>query len=112
TSASFPAKTGTVAETVNYLYDLNGRAHSVQDNRGTTIYSYETGCDRVHSVQDPITGTVSYTYGLYGERFTMSLPGGGTWTYGYLPSTQVSSPQECFPKDDPNSVGPVLTSIT
>ena len=45
--------------------------------------AYEAGCDRVHSVTDPVTGTISYTYLPTGERISMTLPGGGTWTYHY-----------------------------
>ena len=53
---------------------------------------------------------VSYTYDPFGDRLSMSLPGGGTWTYTYggadLPSC------ERLPKDDPNSLAPLLRSIT
>src|SRR5690606_22990972 len=45
--------------------------------------SYETGNDRVASVTDPVTGTISYTYLTTGERASVTLPGGGTWTYTY-----------------------------
>ncbi|HEV2472723.1 MAG TPA: hypothetical protein VGS41_08675 [Chthonomonadales bacterium] len=33
------------------------------------------------SVTDQVTGTVGYTYAPTGERLTMTLPGGGIWTY-------------------------------
>lgn len=39
--------------------------------------------DRVSSVTDPVTGTISYTYGLAGERKSMTLPGGCFWAKGY-----------------------------
>ena len=110
TSASFPAKGTAPAETVSYGYDTNGRTSTVSDNRGTTVLAYENGCDRVHSVTDPVTGTLAYTYGVTGERLSMSLPGGGSWTYGYAaPNTYNSS---VWPKDDPNSVARRLTSLT
>jgi hypothetical protein len=34
---------------------------SVTDNRGTTSIAYEAVSDRVTSVTDPVTGTISYT---------------------------------------------------
>lgn len=45
----------------------------VTDNRGTTTLAYQAGNDRVASVTDPVTGAVSYTHGLAGERLTLSL---------------------------------------
>ena len=115
-SASFPATTNaqgvqvTTAETVSYVYDLNGRANSVSDNRGTTTLTYESGCDRVSSVSDPVTGTTGYTYGASGERASMTLPGGGTWTYQYAAMTEDTG--KVMSKNDPNSIGRRLTSIT
>ena len=53
------------------------------DNRGTTTMNYESNSDRVSSVTDPVTGLMSYTYKLNGEPNTMTLPGGGVWTYAY-----------------------------
>ncbi len=82
-TVSTPAKGSTPAETISYIYDGNGRTHSVQDNRGTTTIAYQNGTDLVQSVTDPMTGTTGYTYGSWGERLTMTLPGGGTWTYVY-----------------------------
>jgi YD repeat-containing protein len=52
---------GNVAQTFSYVYGANGRTSSVTDNRGTTSIAYEAGSDRVHSVTDPVTGTISYT---------------------------------------------------
>lgn len=76
TEAAFPD------ETIEYTYGANGRTETVTDDRGTTEITYETGNDRVASVEDPVTGTVGYTYRLTGERATMTLPNnGGTWTY-------------------------------
>jgi hypothetical protein len=66
-------------------FDYFDNADMSPGNRGTTEITYESGNDRVASVEDPVTGTVSYTYLLNGARATMSLPGGGTWTYSYLP---------------------------
>jgi RHS repeat-associated protein len=78
-----PLQAHLPGETVSYTYGANGRTESVTDNRGTTTLAYETGNDRVASVTDPVTGTVSYTYALEGHRLTTTLPGGGTWTYSY-----------------------------
>ena len=110
TSASFPANGAVSSEVVSYAYDLNGRTSSVTDNRGTTTMGYEGGDDRLISVTDPVTGTTSYTYRLSGARTSMTLPGGGAWTYSY------TSPYCAVPymetKDDPNSVSQTLISIT
>jgi RHS repeat-associated protein len=107
-SAAFPATSGAPAETIGYTYGTNGRTESVTDNRGTTTLAYEAGNDRVSSVTDPVTGAVGYTYTLHGERLSMSLPGGATWTYAY----SNGSIDRMLPKDDPNSFTPALTSIT
>jgi hypothetical protein len=40
----------------------------------------------------------------------VSLPGGGTWTYGYLQGN--STYFEILGKDDPNAVAPMLATIT
>jgi len=78
-----PTTTTLPDETVSYVYGANGRTESVTDGRGTTTLTYESGNDRVASVTDPVTGTMSYTYLNTGERETVTLPGGGTWTYVY-----------------------------
>lgn len=108
-----PAKGSTVAETISYAYDGNGRTHSVSDNRGMTVIAYENGNDRVSSVTDPVTGTISYTYTSLGERHSMTLPGGGTWTYTYKSdaSSTFNWPYT-MPKDDPSDVSELLTKIT
>ena len=100
------ATANTPSEIVNYSYGSNGRVQSVTDNRGTTTMAYEVGNDHVLSVTDPVTGPISYTYGPAGERATMTLPGGGTWTYGY------NSTFNLLGKDDPNSVSKMLSRIT
>ncbi len=117
-TVSTPAKGVAPAETISYVYDGNGRTHSVQDNRGITTMAYEAGCDRVRSVTDPITGTASYTYDLLGDRLSMTLPGGGTWTYKYLTlSPQNSSNPNGYdnhvsmPDDNPDHITPILSSI-
>ena len=75
--------------------------------------AYETGCDRVASVTDPVTGTLSYTYGLAGQRLAMTLPGGGTWNYGYVVSNASLKYLLYYrTKDDPNSLAPMLGMIT
>lgn len=84
---------------------------TVADNRGTTTLAYESANDRVSSVTDPVTGAVGYTYGLAGQRVTMSLPGGGTWTYSYGTSQNSTLAKGILPKDDPNSISPPLSKI-
>jgi RHS repeat-associated protein len=111
TEVDFPATANTPAETVTYSYGANGRTASVTDNRGTTSISYEAGSDRVSSVTDPVTGTVSYTYDTFGDRLSMTLPGGGTWTYSFSSGSNLTL-TEMLPKDDPNSLAPLLRSIT
>ena len=105
-SATTPSTANTAAETISYTYGANGRTQSVTNNRGTTTFAYETGNDRVSSVTDPVTGAISYTYGPAGERATMTLPGGGVWNYNYNTAFKMLA------KDDPNSVGRMLTRIT
>lgn len=106
TEAYFPATNNTPSETVTYAYGLNGRLDSVTDNRGTTYIGYVTGCDRVASVDDPITRVISYTYTPMGSVATKTLPGGGIWHYNYGTTGNF-----CLPKDDPNSVAEKLVSI-
>jgi YD repeat-containing protein len=54
----------------------------------------------VHSVTDPVTGAISYTYDPMGNRTSMTLPGGGSWTYQYSTYTEMNA----ISKDDPNTV--------
>lgn len=113
-SVSTVATANTPAETITYAYDLNGRTLSVTDNRGTTSIAYEAGCDRVHSVTDPVTGPVIYTYMPTGEKATITLPGGGTISYNYVPAFLLSSPATdnyCLPSDDPNKFTLALSYI-
>jgi RHS repeat-associated protein len=112
TSAAFPATGSAPAETIGYTYGTNGRTQSVTDNRGTTTLAYENGCDRVSSVTDPVTGAIAYTYGVSGERRTMTLPGGGVWTYAYFGDGTPNNLSGIESKDDPNSISPMLTTIT
>jgi len=111
--ASFPAKGSSPAETVTYGYGTNGRMETVTDGRGQTSMAYENGCDRVKSVTDPVTGMTSYTYGVTGERRTMALPGGGTWTYAYVNDGGLLSAYDMnWAKDDPNALSRKLQSTT
>jgi RHS repeat-associated protein len=113
TIAVFPNNGGIAGEVVDYHYDGNGRTNSVHDGRGTTVFTYEAGSNRVTSVTDPVTGTLSYTYLLNGERNTMTLPGGGVWTYAYAAGNQgMGAGNTLIPKDDPNSVCMALAGIT
>ncbi len=52
---------------------------------------------------------MSYTYGLAGERLTMTLPGGGVWTYGYLTGTGYTIVGSA---GDLNSAANMLATIT
>ena len=101
-----PTEAALPDETISYTYGTNGRTESVTDGRGTTEINYESGNDRVASIEDPVTGTVSYTYGPQGQKLTISLPGGDTWTYGYREGWVT------LPKDDPNSLAPMLEKVT
>ncbi len=112
-TAQFPTSLQNVAgEMITYGYGANGRLESVdQSDRGTTMLSYETGSDRVSSVTDPVTGEMQYTYGLMGQRASMTLPDGKKWSYFYAnPPTgyqnffeSTSNVYTVLPKDDPNS---------
>lgn len=113
TQANFPATSSTPAETITYNYATNGRMTSVTDNRGTTTFSYESTNDRIASMTDPVTGTISYTYGKAGERLTMQLPGSNPWIYGYVNTGSTpSETQTVLTKDDPTSAAKMLKTIT
>lgn len=86
--ASFPATSGAPSETITYGYGDNGRIESVSVQQGSgsaqvTNMSYEEGCDRVASVTDPVTRTISYTYTPFGSVRTKTLADGTTWAYTY-----------------------------
>ena len=104
-NASFYREDGQMEENVSYTYGGNGRLQTTTDNRGTTVISYVDGKDVVHSVSDPVTGTISYGYDNNGNVTSKTLPGGGTWSYTYNGDPYV-------PKDDLNSVTQRLESIT
>jgi RHS repeat-associated protein len=111
-TAEFPTSIQNVAgELVTYGYDTAGRTTSVSDSHGTTSMTYEPATGRVATVADSVTGTIAYTYRATGERATMTLPGETLpWTYEYQdPETTA---RICLPKDDPNSVCPLLSRIT
>ncbi len=98
-------------ETISYTYDGNGRTQSVTQApisgaALTDTIAYEPGNDFVSSVTDSLTGTISYTYYLSGTRKTMTLPGGGTWTYRYDGNSVDLS------EDDPNKMAMYLSTIT
>ena len=95
----------TPGETVSTSYGANGRTESTTDNRGTTSIGYITGTDIPSSITDPVTGTISYTYGQGGEKATAVLPGGGTWSYHYRSGWFMS------PKPDIDSTMPMLERI-
>ena len=109
-TADFPATANSPAETVSYGYGANGRMESVTDNRGTTSLTYEAGSDRVSSVTDPVTGTLTYSYGVMGQRETLTLPDAAAWTYAY--TDENATFYTILSKDDPNSLGRKLSSIT
>jgi YD repeat-containing protein len=109
TSATFPAANGQPSESLSYIYDANGRSHSVTDNRGTTTLAYESNSDRLSSSTDPVTGAISYTYNVFGQKLTMGLPGGGTWQYSYNTD---NNNYQYFPQDKPDNVGLMPTRVT
>jgi RHS repeat-associated protein len=124
-----PTRGSARAETISYTYEADGRTQTVTDNRGTTSITYEDEHyndytnygGRVYSVTDPITGTISYSYLLTGEKNTETLPSGRVWSYYY--EGEPNPPGEfngqmgsgCYymlPKDDPNSLVRWLLCIT
>jgi RHS repeat-associated protein len=121
-SVEAPANGSVLAEMISYTYEADGRTHSVTDNRGTTVITYEDEHyddytdygGRVYSVSDPVTGTISYSYLVTGERATETLPSGHVWTYNYyLMSFVVGSGHYIIlPKDDLNSAVQELIGIT
>ena len=59
---------------------------------------------------------IPYTYLINGERNTMTLPGGGTWTYQYgIPTLSVTGSYEnayyLLPKNDADSLSKNLVAI-
>jgi RHS repeat-associated protein len=116
-----PARGSSPVETISYNYEADGRTHSITDNRGMTVITYEDERynnytdygGRVYSVSDPVTGTISYTYLLTGEKSTETLPSGVVWTYSYAPFAPPPTAQFVFvlPKDDPDSLMRRLVSI-
>jgi RHS repeat-associated protein len=100
-----PEEANLPGETITYSYGDNGRTESVEDNRGTTTIAYQSGNDRVASVTDPVTGAVSYTYDLFGNRTSVTLPGSGTWDYDYNYSAWGGG------GDEPDSFAPQLARV-
>ena len=107
TEAFFPATNNTPPETVTYSYHNNGRLGSVTDNRGTTTIAYLIGCNRVASVNDPITGTIAYEYTLSGAVSKKILPDLSEWNYTYA----ASYGPNCVPSGD-SDISEKLVSIT
>jgi len=103
-----PPKGSVLAETIAYSYDADGRMLLVTDHRGSTSITYEPGCDRIHSVTDPETGTLTYTYTLTGERQTVSIGSSRTITFGY----RLAFDQYSMPSDKPDDVGLTLDSVS
>ena len=122
---------GVVQDRIGYAYDLGGRTTEVDDTQGTattartTTIAYEDIVDdtvhhrtnNVASVQDSVTGTVSYSYYFSGARETMGLPSGASFTYYYgsadpHPMAQEMNPEWGYmPSDDPSKLSPFLTCI-
>ncbi len=103
--AGQPTTATLPGETVTYTYGANGRTQTVADGRGTTTITYENGNDRVASVQDPVTGTISYTYLPTGEKSSVTLPGGGAWTYDY------SATMSVLPEESPDKLSRMLLKV-
>jgi len=113
TTVNAPATAGAPAETITYAYDSGGRSTGITDNRGTTTIAYEPGTSRVSSVTDPVTGIVSYSYLLSGERVSLAVAGGRTWTYTYMPSNGSSDKYNCVvPEGQPDKITLPLQSIS
>lgn len=115
--AVFRTPTGATEETISYTYGINGRTERVDVNGSgglrTTTIGYESNNDRVARVTDSLTGTIEYTYLATGERETMRLPGtSAPWRYRYYPGIYYGLIGGLLPKDDPNSAGLMLRTIT
>ena len=108
-TVSVPATASSASETISYLYDNAGRTTSITDNRGMTLMTYELGDDRTHSVTDPVTGSSIYSYGIDGERLSLTLPSGRTWKYKYISSDYQHA--TVLSSNEPASVTPKLASI-
>lgn len=101
----------TPGETISYDYGDNGQLNSVTDGRGTTTMQYETGCDRVKSVTDPVDGTIYYTYTPSGSIATKTICG-GVWEYTYKTNIDSTEPRAQLTQDDPNSYAEIPDTIT
>ena len=123
----------TPSESVAYDYSepnsalSNGRLRSVTQTTNaatpvthTVSMDYELGCDRVKQVKDTLSGTngfshvLDYAYNIEGQRMSLSLPGGGTWTYEYTTRDKQGEVAEAMqlPAMEPDKVGHKLLSIT
>ncbi len=123
--AYFPPGGSVPAETVAYTYQGlngaaeapgnpgNGRVLSVADSHGTTTMGYESGCDRVSSVTDSITGPVSYTYAPHGEVKSKTLPDSDGWQYFYDEEQNVPAGQDVgnWIKDQPDNYRDRVSAI-
>ena len=109
---------------LHYTYGGNGRIEGISSVRGSTSVEinlgYNANSGRLASVTETINGgtprTVTYTYGRLGERRTVTMPDGLVLTYHYrkngFPGVNSVEYRSCLPKDDPNSLTPILESIT
>lgn len=69
-------------DTIHFKYDHNGNLKEMRDPAGNTTYVYDEN-DRLVSVTDPYSKTVSYAYDLLGNRTAITYPGDKTVAYEY-----------------------------
>jgi RHS repeat-associated protein len=70
---SYTDADGNVSTTT---YDIDGRASTVNDGKGTQTYSYDAVTGDLNQIVDSGIGTISATYNKDGQLLTQSLPGG------------------------------------
>ena len=74
--------------TVAFSYSDGGKRESVTDDRGTTLYDYDTQ-GRLLSRTEPDGTAVAYTYHASGQVETITAPSGVT-TYAYTELNQLA----------------------
>ena len=67
---------------VAFTYTIPGQRETITDGRGITTFEYDNR-DRLLSKTDPITGAISYSYDLAGNRTSVTTPNKGTVTYTF-----------------------------
>ncbi len=82
TQINYPATTGVPASTIYFGYDEIGNRTVMTDTVGTTRYTYDE-LNRLISLTNPASRTVSYQYDDASRRTGITYPGGAQVNYGY-----------------------------